>query len=134
MDVDYVFECTGKFNSKEKLLAHIKNGAKKVIVSAPCKNADKTIVYGVNENILTKNDQIISAASCTTNCLAPVANVLNENFEIEKGFMTTIHALLVIKEYLITLIKTQEEQDLLVNQLFQHQQVHQKLLVKLFLL
>jgi glyceraldehyde 3-phosphate dehydrogenase len=91
-DVDYVFECTGKFNSKEKLLAHINNGAKKVIVSAPCKNADKTIVYGVNENILTKNDQIISAASCTTNCLAPVANVLNKNFEIEKGFMTTIHA------------------------------------------
>ena len=91
-DVDYVFECTGKFNSKEKLLSHIKNGAKKVIVSAPCKNADKTIVYGVNENILSKNDQIISAASCTTNCLAPVVNVLNENFEIEKGFMTTIHA------------------------------------------
>ena len=71
-DVDYVFECTGKFNSKEKLLSHIKNGAKKVIVSAPCKNADKTIVYGVNEKVLTKNDQIISAASCTTNCLAPV--------------------------------------------------------------
>jgi len=91
-DVDYVFECTGKFNSKEKLLAHIKNGAKKVIVSAPCKDADKTIVYGVNENILIKEDQIISAASCTTNCLAPVANVLNKNFEIEKGFMTTIHA------------------------------------------
>jgi len=90
--VDYVFECTGKFNSKEKLLTHIKNGAKKVIVSAPCKNADKTIVYGVNQNLLTKNDKIISAASCTTNCLAPVANVLNESFEIEKGFMTTIHA------------------------------------------
>ncbi|MDB9811269.1 type I glyceraldehyde-3-phosphate dehydrogenase [Candidatus Pelagibacter sp.] len=91
-NVDYVFECTGKFNSKDKLLAHIKNGAKKVIVSAPCKDADKTIVYGVNENLLSKDDQIISAASCTTNCLAPVANVLNENFEIEKGFMTTIHA------------------------------------------
>ncbi|MDC0052139.1 type I glyceraldehyde-3-phosphate dehydrogenase [bacterium] len=91
-NVDYVFECTGKFNSKDKLLAHIKNGAKKVIVSAPCKNADKTIVYGVNENILSKSDQIISAASCTTNCLAPVANILNKNFEIEKGFMTTIHA------------------------------------------
>jgi len=90
--VDYVFECTGKFNSKEKLLAHINNGAKKVIVSAPCKNADKTIVFGVNEKELTKNDQIISAASCTTNCLAPVADVLNKNFEIEKGFMTTIHA------------------------------------------
>ena len=91
-NVDYVFECTGKFNSKDQLLSHIKNGAKKVIVSAPCKNADKTIVYGVNENMLSKNDKIISAASCTTNCLAPVANILNENFEIEKGFMTTIHA------------------------------------------
>ena len=72
--------------------SHLKNGAKKVIVSAPCKNADKTIVYGVNESELKNNDKIISAASCTTNCLAPVAHVLNENFEIEKGFMTTIHA------------------------------------------
>jgi len=90
--VDYVLECTGKFNSKEKLLTHINNGAKKVIVSAPCKNADKTIVYGVNESELKKEDKIISAASCTTNCLAPVAHVLNENFEIEKGFMTTIHS------------------------------------------
>jgi len=91
-DVDYVFECTGKFNSKEKLLAHINNGAKKVIVSAPCKNADKTIVFGVNEKNISKDDLIISAASCTTNCLAPVVNVLHDNFEIEKGFMTTIHA------------------------------------------
>ena len=91
-EVDYVFECTGKFNSKEKLVSHINNGAKKVIVSAPCKSADKTIVFGVNENIISKDDQIISAASCTTNCLAPVINVLNENFKIEKGFMTTIHA------------------------------------------
>ena len=91
-DVDYVFECTGKFNSKDKLEPHLKNGAKKVIVSAPCKSADKTIVFGVNETKLTKNDKIISAASCTTNCLAPVAYVLNENFDIEKGFMTTIHA------------------------------------------
>ena len=92
-DVDYVFECTGKFNTKEKLIAHIKNGAKKVIVSAPCKNADKTIVFGVNESAISKDDKIISAASCTTNCLAPVVNVLNNNFEIEKGFMTTIHAI-----------------------------------------
>ena len=91
-NVDYVFECTGKFNSKDKLLPHLNNGAKKVIVSAPCKNADKTIVFGVNENQLKKSDKIISAASCTTNCLAPVAYVLNENFEIEKGFMTTIHS------------------------------------------
>ena len=91
-DVDYVFECTGKFNSKDELQPHLNNGAKNVIVSAPCKNADKTIVYGVNESDLKKNHKIISAASCTTNCLAPVVHVLNENFKIEKGFMTTIHA------------------------------------------
>ena len=91
-DVDYVLECTGKFNSKEKLLAHIKNGAQKVIVSAPCKSADKTIVYGVNEKKLNKKDTIISAGSCTTNCLAPVAQVINDQFKIEKAFMTTIHA------------------------------------------
>ena len=90
--VDYVFECTGKFNSKDKLKPHLDNGAKKVIVSAPCKNADKTIVFGVNETQLKKSDNIISVASCTTNCLAPVAHVLNEKFEIEKGFMTTIHS------------------------------------------
>ena len=92
LNVDYVLECTGKFNSKEKLLTHLKNGAKKVIVSAPCKNADKTIVYGVNHKSIKQNDNIISAASCTTNCLAPVAYVLNEEFKIEKGFMTTIHS------------------------------------------
>ncbi len=90
--VDYVFECTGKFNSKEKLLPHLKNGAKKVIVSAPCKNADKTIVYGVNQKSINMNDKIISAASCTTNCLAPIINILHNNYQIEKGFMTTIHA------------------------------------------
>tara|TARA_Y100001970_G_scaffold88760_1_gene112059 strand:+ start:1445 stop:2449 length:1005 start_codon:yes stop_codon:yes gene_type:complete len=90
--VDYVFECTGKFNSKEKLLPHLKNGAEKVIVSAPCKNADKTIVYGVNQKSINKNDKIISAASCTTNCLAPIINILHNNYQIEKGFMTTIHA------------------------------------------
>ena len=90
--VDYVFECTGKFNSKEKLLPHLKNGAKKVIVSAPCKNADKTVVYGVNQKSINRNDKIISAASCTTNCLAPVVNVLHNDYQIERGFMTTIHA------------------------------------------
>ena len=90
--VDYVLECTGKFNSKEKILPHIKNGAKKVVVSAPCKQSDKTVVYGVNESIVKKEDKIISAASCTTNCLAPVADVINKNFIIEKGFMTTIHS------------------------------------------
>jgi len=91
-NVDIVLECTGKYNSREKSLQHIKNGAKKVIVSAPCKNSDKTIVYGVNHKSINKNDLIISAASCTTNCLAPVAYVLNQKFKIEKGFMTTIHS------------------------------------------
>ena len=90
--VDYVVEWTGKFNSKDKLENHLKNGAKKVIVSAPCKDADKIIVFGVNETECKKEDRIISAASCTTNCLAPVAQIINETFEIEKGFMTTIHA------------------------------------------
>ena len=90
--VDIVLECTGKYNSKEKSIQHIKNGAKKVIVSAPCKNADKTIVYGVNHKSINKNDLIISAASCTTNCLAPLAFVINKEFRIEKGFMTTIHS------------------------------------------
>ena len=90
--VDIVLECTGKYNSKEKSFQHIKNGAKKVIVSAPCKNADKTIVYGINHKSINKNDLVISAASCTTNCLAPIAYVLNKEFRIEKGFMTTIHS------------------------------------------
>ena len=91
-NVDIVLECTGKFNSRDKLIQHIKNGAKKVIVSAPCKSADKTVVYGVNHKNISNGDRIISAASCTTNCLAPVVNILNNNFEIEKGFMTTIHS------------------------------------------
>ena len=91
-NVDYVLECTGKFNSKEKLNPHLKNGAKKVIVSAPCIKADKTIVYGVNHKSIKKSDLIISAASCTTNCLAPVLYILNKEFKIEKGFMTTIHS------------------------------------------
>ena len=90
--VDIVLECTGKFNSKEKCIQHIKNGAKKVIISAPCKGADKTIVYGVNHKSINKDDLIISASSCTTNCLAPLALVINKEFEIEKGFMTTIHS------------------------------------------
>jgi len=91
-DVDIVLECTGKNNSKEKSFQHIKNGAKKIIVSAPCKNADKTIVYGINHKTVSKKDLVISSASCTTNCLAPVAYVLNEKFKIEKAFMTTIHS------------------------------------------
>ena len=90
--VDIVLECTGKFNSKDKLLPHLKNGAKKVIVSAPCKSADKTVVFGVNHKELTNEHEIISAASCTTNCLAPVVMIINKNFGIEKGFMTTIHS------------------------------------------
>ena len=92
LQIDAVFECTGKFTSKEKAEAHINAGAKKVIISAPAKGDLKTIVYGVNENILTKEDKIISAASCTTNCLAPVANLINKNFGIKKGYMTTVHA------------------------------------------
>jgi len=89
---DIILECTGKYNSKEKSIQHLKNGAKKVIVSAPCKNADKTIVYGVNHKSINKDDLIISASSCTTNCLAPLVSVINKEFEIEKGFMTTIHS------------------------------------------
>ena len=88
---DIILECTGKFNTKEKSAAHIKSGVKKVLVSAPCKGAIN-IVFGVNHNVLKKSDQIISAASCTTNCLAPVAHVINEEFVIERGFMTTIHS------------------------------------------
>jgi len=90
-NLDVVLECTGKFNTKEKSAQHIKSGAKRVLVSAPCKGASN-IIFGVNQNILKDNDQIISAASCTTNCLAPVAKVLNDNFGIERGFMTTIHS------------------------------------------
>ena len=92
LDIDVVFECTGKFTSEEKAKAHITAGAKKVIISAPAKGDLKTIVYNVNDDILTGDEQIISAASCTTNCLAPVLKVLDDEFGIEKGFMTTIHA------------------------------------------
>ena len=89
--VDVVLECTGKFNTKEKSAQHINSGAKKVVVSAPCKNTIN-IIFGVNEKSLKSSDQVISAASCTTNCLAPVVKVLNENFGVERGFMTTIHS------------------------------------------
>jgi len=89
--VDVVLECTGKFNTKEKSSQHINSGAKKVIVSAPCKGAIN-VIFGVNEKSLKSSDKVISAASCTTNCLAAVAQVLNENFGIERGFMTTIHS------------------------------------------
>src|SRR5210317_4902 len=90
--IDIVFECTGKFNSKEDSYKHIEAGAKKVIVSAPCKEADQTVVYGVNEKKIKAKDKIISVASCTTNCLAPLAYVMDKNFSIEKGYMTTIHS------------------------------------------
>ena len=89
--VDIVLECTGKFNTKEKSAQHIKSGAKKVIVSAPCKGTTN-IVFGVNEKSLKSSEQVISATSCTTNCLAPVTKVLNDSFGIERGFMTTIHS------------------------------------------
>lgn len=91
-EVDIVFECTGKFTSKESAMAHIRQGAKKVLISAPGTNVDATIVYGVNDNILKPSDLVVSNASCTTNCLAPVAKVLHDAIGIEEGLMTTIHA------------------------------------------
>ena len=92
LNIDIVFECTGKFTDVASAQSHIQSGAKKVLISAPAKGEAKTVVYGVNDDILTKNDAIVSSASCTTNCLAPVLKVINDNFGIEKGTMTTIHA------------------------------------------
>lgn len=92
LDIDVVFECTGLFTSEEKAMAHINAGAKKVIISAPAKGNIKTIVYNVNHEILTGDEKIISAASCTTNCLAPVVDVLDKEFGVVKGYMTTVHA------------------------------------------
>ncbi|WP_293442212.1 type I glyceraldehyde-3-phosphate dehydrogenase [Planktotalea sp.] len=91
-DVDIVMECTGIFTDKEKAEVHLENGASRVLISAPSKGADKTIVYGVNSDTLTGEDLIVSNASCTTNCLAPVASVLNAAFGIKRGFMTTVHS------------------------------------------
>lgn len=92
MGIDIVMECTGIFSAKEKAMVHINAGAKRVLVSAPSEGADKTIVYGVNQNTLTKEDLVVSNASCTTNCLAPVVYVLDKEFGIKQGFMTTIHS------------------------------------------
>jgi glyceraldehyde 3-phosphate dehydrogenase len=92
LGVDVVLECTGFFTSKDKAEAHIKAGAKKVVISAPATGDLKTVVFNVNQNILDGSETVISGASCTTNCLAPMAKVLNDNFGITKGFMTTIHA------------------------------------------
>ena len=92
LDIDEVFECTGAFTDKEKAMAHINAGAKKVVISAPATGDLKTIVYGVNEDTLDGTEQVISTASCTTNCLAPVLNLLNNEFGIIKGYMTTVHA------------------------------------------
>ncbi|TDV69895.1 type I glyceraldehyde-3-phosphate dehydrogenase [Pseudomonas sp. LP_7_YM] len=91
-NIDVVFECTGLFTGRDKAAVHIAAGAKKVIVSAPAKGADATVVYGVNHDVLRQSHQVISNASCTTNCLAPVAQVLNRELGIESGLMTTIHA------------------------------------------
>jgi glyceraldehyde 3-phosphate dehydrogenase len=91
-DVDVIMECTGIFTSKDKVQAHLSTGAKRVLISAPGDNADKTIVFGVNHGTLTKDDLVVSNASCTTNCLSPVAKVLNDSIGIVKGFMTTIHS------------------------------------------
>ena len=92
LDIDIVMECTGIFSAKEKAMVHIEAGAKKVLVSAPSAGADATIVYGVNTDAMKKEHQVISNASCTTNCLAPVAFVLNNAIGIKQGFMTTIHS------------------------------------------
>src|ERR1043166_1930866 len=92
LGVDIALECTGIFTSKEKASAHLTAGAKRVLVSAPCDAADRTIVYGVNHHTLTKDDLVVSNASCTTNCLVPVAKVLNDAVGIDKGMMTTIHS------------------------------------------
>ena len=92
MGVDIALECTGIFTSKEKASAHLTAGAKRVLVSAPCDSADRTIVYGINHHTLTKDDLVVSNASCTTNCLVPVAKVLHDAVGIEKGMMTTIHS------------------------------------------
>ena len=92
LGIDLVLECTGKFTAKEDAMKHITAGAKKVLISAPGKGEMKTVVYGVNDNVLSNEDVIVSAASCTTNCLAPVLNILQKNIGIKKGFMTTVHA------------------------------------------
>lgn len=93
LKIDIVLECTGVFTSKEKCQAHLDAGAKHVIISAPAKDEVKTIVYGVNHEILNKADEVISSASCTTNCLAPVLKLINDKFTIKEGFMTTVHAI-----------------------------------------
>ncbi len=92
LDIDLVLECTGKFTDLEGAKKHISAGAKKVLISAPGKGLMKTVVYGVNDDTLTKDDEVVSAASCTTNCLAPVLDVLQKEFGVEKGFMSTVHA------------------------------------------
>ena len=92
LGVDIVLECTGIFTSKEKASIHLKAGAKKVLISAPASGADLTVVYGVNDNKLSREHTVVSNASCTTNCLVPVAHVLHETFGLERGFMTTVHA------------------------------------------
>lgn len=93
LDIDIVLECTGFFTEKEKAMQHIKAGAKKVLISAPAKGDLKTVVYNVNDDILDGSEEVVSAASCTTNCLAPVLKVMDENFGIKKGYMTTVHAI-----------------------------------------
>ena len=92
LDVDVVLECTGFFSSKEKASGHLEAGASKVVLSAPGQGVDATIVYGVNHDVLSSDHQVISNASCTTNCLAPIAKVLNNSFGIKSGLMTTVHA------------------------------------------
>ncbi len=92
LGIDLVYECTGIFTSKDKSMAHINAGAKRVLVSAPCNDADKTVVFGINNQTITKDDLILSNASCTTNCLSPVVFALNKEIGFERGYMTTIHS------------------------------------------
>lgn len=92
LGVDVVYECTGRFSDKDKAVAHLDAGAPRVLVSAPSKGADQTVVFGVNNKVLSQADKVVSNASCTTNCLAPVAHILDREFGIERGYMTTIHS------------------------------------------
>ncbi|AOL98752.1 Glyceraldehyde-3-phosphate dehydrogenase (phosphorylating) [Bacillus subtilis] len=126
-DIDIVVEATGKFNAKDKAMGHIEAGAKKVILTAPGKNEDVTIVMGVNEDQFdAERHVIISNASCTTNCLAPVVKVLDEEFGIESGLMTTVHAYTNDQKILITRTKICAGRGLAVNPSFQQQQERQR--------
>ena len=125
-NVDLVLECTGAFTERAQAMRHLKAGAKKILISAPGKDPDATIVYGVNHDILKASDKIVSNASCTTNCLAPVVKPLHEKLGIEQGLMNTIHAYTKDSFYLMETTKIFNEQELLLTRLFQPKQVPHK--------